>query len=43
MGLSTPPHKKICSVEKLQNLETRQWRAMLKEAEVLPRTVMPEE
>jgi hypothetical protein len=43
MGLTTPPHKKICSVENLLNLETGQWRAMLKEAEVPPGTVMPEE
>ena len=42
MGLTTPPHKKICSVEKLLNLETGQWRALLKEAEVPPRTVVPE-
>jgi len=41
-GLTTPPHKKS-SVAKLLNLETGQWRAMLKEAEVPPRTVMPEE
>jgi hypothetical protein len=41
MGLSTPPHVKICSVEKLLKLETGQWRAILEA--VQPRTVMPEE
>jgi len=44
MGLTTPPHKKKkSSVAKLLDLETGKWRAMLKEAEVPPRTVMPEE
>jgi len=44
MGLTTtPPHKKKSSVAKLLNLETEQWRAMLKEAEVPPRAIMPVE